>query len=157
MATNREEAEKSPAHEREHHGSKRDKTRPAAGEEIQQLIFTMKVATGAVIKIEKIDPSGKRHEVREKETAALVGKDNMHEIEAALDEAFEAGISSVLEPNSNEEPLEETEEETELRRVLLSHLISRGIRRRLQRRLVDRLILSRTLADADTARGPARH
>jgi len=156
MAMNREEPEKSSAHEREHHGSKREKTRPAAGEEIQQLIFTIKVATGAVIKIEKIDPSGKRREVPEKETVALVGKDNVHEIEAALDEAFEAGISSVLEPNSDEEPMEESAEETELRRVLLSHLIGRGIRRRLQRRLVDRLALSRTLADADTPRGPAR-
>ena len=156
MAINREEPEKNPAHEREHHGSKREKARPAAGEAIEQLIFTMRVATGAVIKIEKIDPSGKRHEVREKETVALVGKDNVHEIEAALDEAFEAGISSVLEPSSDEEPLEETEEETELRRVLLSRLIGRGIRRRLQRRLVDRLVLSRALADADTPRGPAR-
>jgi len=156
MATNREESAKNPTHEREPHGSKREKTRPEAGAETQQLIFTMSAATGAVIKIEKIDPSGKRREVPKEETVALAGKDNLHEIEAALDEAFEAGISSVLEPSSHEEPSDETEEETELRRVLLSHLIDRSIRRRLQRRLADRLVLSRTLADADAPSGPAR-
>ena len=156
MATHREEAAKNPASEREHHGSKREKARSEAAEETQQLIFTMNAATGAVIKIEKIDPSGKRGEVPKEETVALAGKDNLHEIEAALDEAFEAGISSVLEPGSGEEQLDETEEETELRRVLLSQLIDRSIRRRLQRRLVDRLVLSRTLADADEPRGPAR-
>jgi hypothetical protein len=156
MATHREESAKNPAHEREQHGSKREKARPDAGEEIQQLIFTMNAATGAVLKIEKIDPSGKRREVPKEETVALAGKDNLHEIEAALDEAFEAGISSVLEPSADEEPSDETEEEIELRRVLLSQLIDRSIRRRLQRRLVDRLVLSRTLADADAPGGPAR-
>jgi hypothetical protein len=160
MATHRDESAKNPTNEqepkREQHGSKREKSQSGTGEGIQQLIFTMNATTGAVIKIEKIDPSGKRREVPKEETVALAGKDNLHEIEAALDEAFEAGISSVLEPSSHEEPSDETEEETELRRVLLSQLIDRSIRRRLQRRLVDRLVLSRTLADADAPRGPAR-
>lgn len=137
--------EKNSAHEKEHQGSKR--SRHAGSSEIEQLIFTMNASTGDVIKIEKIDTAGKRREIPEKETVALAGKGNLHEIEDALDEAFEAGISSVLEPTAGDEPGDETEEETELRRVLLTRIIGRGVRRRLQRRLVQRLILSRALQD----------
>ncbi len=136
---------KGASHEKEQHGAKRERTRHAADGETEQLIFTLNAATGAVISIEKVDRDGKRHEVPKDETVALAGKGNLHEIEVALDEAFEAGISSVLAPTSEEEPQEETEEETELRRVLLTHIISRNVRRKLQRRLVQRLILSQTL------------
>ncbi len=144
--------EKAAPHEKEQHGAKRERTRHAPGGETEQLIFTLNAATGAVLSIEKIDLDGKRHEVAKEETIALAGKGNLHEIEVALDEAFEAGISSVLEPTSEDQPQDETEEhgeteeETELRRVLLTHIIGRDVRRRLQHRLVQRLLLSRTLA-----------
>jgi hypothetical protein len=74
-----------------------------------------------------------------------VDKQNLDEVEAALDEAFEAGICSVLDPGSEDETPEETAEEMELRRTLLKLIIGREVRRRLQRRIVQRLILSRTL------------
>ena len=78
------------------------------------------------------------------ETVELAGKQNLDEIEAALDEAFEAGIFSVLDPGGDGEATEESQEEMDLRRVLLKLVIGREVRRRLQRRLVQRLILSRT-------------
>ena len=93
-----------------------------------------------------VDPQGKRHEVHRDETIAITGKDSLHEIEAALDDAFEAGISSLLEPTGGDEPGEDSEEEKELRRILLMQIIDPDVRRRLQRRLVQRFILSRTLA-----------
>lgn len=151
MALHRENATKGAPHQKnsphgkEQHGARREKTRDAASGDTVQLIFTLNAATGAVINIEKVDRDGTRHEVPKDETAALAGKDNLHEIEAALDEAFEAGISSVLEPSSGDEPPDETEEETKLRRVLLTDIINRNVRQRLQRRLVQRLILSQTL------------
>lgn len=144
MPTARDDHAKGAAHEGQH-GAKRERTRHAAGDETKQLIFTLNAATGAIIKIEIVDASGKRKDIPREETVALAGKDNLHEIEAALDEAFEAGISSVFEPTDDDEPSDETEEEKELRRVLLMRLIGRNVRRRLQHRLVQRLILSRTL------------
>ena len=148
MAVAREDPAKGGAHEGQHSG-KRERTRHASshasGDETKQLIFTLNAATGAIIKIEIVDPAGKRKDIPREETVALAGKDNLHEIEAALDEAFEAGISSVFEPTDDDEPSDETEEEKELRRILLMHLIGRNVRRRLQHRLVQRLILSRTL------------
>jgi len=145
MSTARETAGKGAPHEKEHHSAKKERPRHAAHEDIQQLIFTLDVATGGVVKIEKIDSHGKRHEMPREETIALAGKDNLHEIEAALDEAFEAGISSVLEPAGDDESGDDSEEEMELRRILLTGIIGRDVRRRLQRRLIQRLILSRTL------------
>jgi hypothetical protein len=126
-------------------GAKRERARNGSNAETVQLVFTFHAATGAVAKIEKIDAAGKRREIEKDETLKLVGKDNLHEIEAALDEAFEAGISSVFEPEDDEEESAESEEETELRRVLLAGIVGRGVRRRLQRRLIQRLILSQTL------------
>lgn len=145
MSTARETAGKGAPHEKEHHNAKKERPRHAAHEDIQQLIFTLDVGTGGVVKIDKVDSAGKRHEMPREEAMALAGKDNLHEIEAALDEAFEAGISSVLAPAGDDGPDEETEEEMQLRRVLLTGIIGRDVRRRLQRRLVQRLVLSRTL------------
>jgi hypothetical protein len=144
MAIAREDPAKGSAHEGQH-SAERERTRHASGDETKQLTFTLNAATGAIIKIEIVDPAGKRKEIPREETVALAGKDNLHEIEATLDEAFEAGFSSVFEPTDDDEPSDETEEEKEFRRVLLTHLIGPNVRRRLQHRLVQRLILSRTL------------
>lgn len=143
MANSHDHPQKTVQHERDHHGAKRGRNGNTDG--TVQLVFTLNAATGAVAKIEKIDEAGKRREIEKNETLKLVGKDNFHEIEAALDEAFEAGISSIFEPEDEEEESLESEEETELRRVLLTGIIGRNVRRRLQRRLVQRLILSQTL------------
>lgn len=132
--------------EKEPQAAKREPTRPAAGEETEQLVFTLRPATGEVVRIEKVDSAGKRREIPKEETVELAGKQNLDEIEAALDEAFEAGIFSLLDPGSDDEPPDETGEDVELRRILLRLVIGREVRRRLQRRIAQRLILSRTAA-----------
>jgi hypothetical protein len=149
MATSSEGTEGAPP-EREPQATKRDATRSGGGEETEQLIFTLRAATGEIIRIDKIDAAGKRGELPKDEAVALVEKQHRDAVEAALDEAFEAGIFSVLGPGSEDETPEETTreesvEETELRRTLLKLIIGREVRRRLQRRIVQRLILSRTL------------
>ena len=67
----------------------------------------------------------------------------MSEIEDALEEAFEAGIRSLLDPKNEVEERPETEDELALRRELLTLVIGAGVRRRLQRRIVQRVALSR--------------
>ncbi len=76
----------------------------------------------------------------------LAGKQNHDEIEAALDEAFEAGIFSVLDPEGEDEAPEQSTEEMDLRRVLLKFIIGREVRRRLQQRIAQRLVLARALS-----------
>jgi hypothetical protein len=103
----------------------------------------MRAPTGEVVKVEKIDVGGNRHELTKEERTGLAGKNEVSEIEDALDEAFEAGICSLLDPRSEVEESSETGDEAALRRELLTLIIGAGVRRRLQRRIVQRLILSR--------------
>jgi hypothetical protein len=91
----------------------------------------------------KVDAGGNRHEVSKEEIAGLVGKNEVSEIEDALEEAFEAGIRSLLDPKDEVEERPETEDELALRRELLTLVIGAGVRRRLQRRIVQRVVLSR--------------
>ena len=116
---------------------------PAAGDGTEQFIFTMRAPTGEVVKVEKIDVGGNRHELSKEEIAGFVGKNEVSEIEDALDEAFEAGICSLLDPRNEVEERPETEDELALRRELLTLVIGAGVRRRLQRRIVQRVVLSR--------------
>ena len=70
----------------------------AAGsaEEIEQLVVTFNAAMGEIVKLEKVDKAGKREELTEEDCAKLAGEDEVEEIEAALGQAFEAGVALVL-------------------------------------------------------------
>lgn len=144
MGSTHENSGKASFHAKEHgrkHG--RDHAVEAAG----QLIFTVDAATGAITSLEKVDAHGKRREISREETVALTDKDSLREIEFTLDEAFEAGITSVLEPESAGLDLEgSSAEDNDLRHAMLEEIIGRRIRQRLQRRLVQKLILSKALA-----------
>ena len=132
-------------HAKEYRGKRRE--REHAAETAEQLVFTVNASTGTITKLEKVDAHGKHHEISVEETLALTDKDSLREIDVTLDEAFEAGITSVLEPESGGPDLEGfSAEDNELRHAMLEEIIGRSIRRRLQRRLVQKLILSKALA-----------
>jgi hypothetical protein len=125
---------------------KSEPARAASKDETEQFVFTRRVATGEVIKAEMIGSDGQRHAISPKEAAALVGKDELHEIESAIDEACEAGISGVLDLGWAHDDMPENEDEAALRRALLTVIIGAGARRRLQRRIAQRLMLSRAVS-----------
>jgi hypothetical protein len=112
-----------------------------AAEEEQQLVVTINPAMARIVRIEKLDNAGKRHELAEEEWARLVGEDEVEEIESALEEAFEAGIAGVLGEEYEEDEAYENDEEKALRRILLGGLVRRSVRRRI----LQRLVLSRLL------------
>src|SRR6516165_9371826 len=85
---------------KEQPASKDEPALPSAAEDIEQIIFTMRAATGEVVKVEKMDAGGNRHAASKEEIAGLVGHNEVKAIEEALDEAFEAGISSLLDPEN---------------------------------------------------------
>ena len=110
-------------------------------EDQQQLMVTINVPTGRIVRIEKLDNTGKRQELVEEEWAKLVGEDEVEEIEGALEDAFEAGVAGVLGEEYEEDEAYEDEEEKALRRILIGGLVRRSIRRRI----LQRLVLSRLL------------
>ena len=128
---------------RESPGSKRESARQGQNEETEQMVLTIGATTGDVVKIEKIDKAGKRDELSEEDCARLAGEDEVEEIEAALEEAFEAGIAGALSED-DEDDLDD--EERALRRLLIGGLLRRRpVLTRLRRRSLRRLLLRRLL------------
>jgi hypothetical protein len=107
---------------------------------MEQLIVTINPATGGIVKVEKIDKAGKHEELSEEESGRLVGEDEVEEIQAALDEAFEAAVVSVIGDGDQAEGEYEDDDEKAIRRFLISDLL---IPRAVRRRILHRLLLSR--------------
>ena len=114
----------------------------ASEEEMKQLVVTINPAKGGIVKVEKIDKAGKRDDLSEEECGRLVGEDEVEEIQAALDEAFEAAVVSVIGDEDQAEGEYEDDEEKAIRRFLISDLL---IPRAVRRRILHRLLLSRML------------
>ena len=127
--------------------SRREPSRSAQAEETEQLVVTIAAATGEVVKIEKIDKAGKRGDLSEGDCLKLAGEDEVEEIEAALEEAFEAGIAGALreEDETDDDEVDEVDE-VEGTRLVISGLLARGpVLGRLRRRTLQRLLLRRLL------------
>jgi hypothetical protein len=110
--------------------------------ETEQLVVTINPAIGGIVKVEKIDKAGKHEELSEEECGRLVGEDEVEEIEAALDEAFEAAVVSVIGGDDQAEEEFEDNGDKAIRRFLISDLL---IPRTVRRRILHRLLLSRML------------
>jgi hypothetical protein len=120
----------------------------SGADEAEQLIITLRLATGEIEKVEKLDSGGKLREVPTDEAFELAGTDDMKGIETALDDAFEAGIVSMLDPESDAEEShgsDQSTEDLELRRELLTLIIGSEVRRRLLRRIAGRIILNKRI------------
>ncbi len=121
----------------------------AAGsaEGIEQLVVTFNATMGEIVKLEKVDKAGKREELSEEDCARLAGEDEVEEIEAALGQAFEAGVALVLGDAKEEESAEDDDaEETAFRQLLIGALLKRHpVRSRLLHQLLLRRLLLRRL------------
>jgi hypothetical protein len=109
-------------------------------EEMAQFVVTINRSKGGIVRVEKIDKAGKHEELSEEECGRLVGEDEVEEIQAALDEAFEAAVVSVIGEDDQAEG--EDDEEQAIRRFLISDLL---IPRAVRRRILHRLLLSRMI------------
>jgi hypothetical protein len=113
----------------------------------KQLVLTLGVPDGDVIKVEKLEKSGQRREVSEEEFAALAGEEAT-ELGEALEEAYSAGITDAINNELSEAEEDEEEEEEILRRFILRRaagrqLLRRGVRRFILRRLIRREAMQR--------------
>jgi hypothetical protein len=110
-----------------------------AAEEEQQVVVT--INSGRIVKVEKVDKSGKRQELAEEDLTKLAGEDELEEIESSLEESFEAGVAVALGEEYDADEADEDEEEKSVRRLLLGGLLRRKVRQRiLQRMVVGRLL-----------------
>lgn len=118
-------------------------------EEEQQVLVT--INSGRIVKVEKVDKSGKRQELAEEDLTKLAGEDELEEIESSLEESFEAGVAVALGEEYDVDEADEDEEEKSVRRLLLGGLLRRKVRQRiLQRMVVGRLLHGASKAAVST-------
>jgi hypothetical protein len=110
--------------------------------EEEQVVVTIDAPTGKIVRVEKIDKAAKRQELTEEEWAKLVGDDEVEEIEAALEETFEAGVAAVLGEEYEDDEAYEDDEGKALRRLLIAGLLRR---RPVHGRILQRILVSRFL------------
>jgi hypothetical protein len=98
------------------------------------VVVTLKAGTGAIVKIEAVEPDGSRHELAPEDAARLAPEDPNSTLESIIHEAFEAGLACVLGGNSEQAAAEaaaEGKEEAELHDALLDSLIAHSPAKRL--------------------------
>jgi hypothetical protein len=139
--------------EKESAASRREPSRLGSADETEQLVMTVSTATGDIVKIERLDKAGKREELSDAQCAELAGDDEVEEIEAGLEEAFEAGVAATLGEDD-----EGADDEEAIERLLIGRLIERrpglrGLRRRFLHRLLLRRLLRRRIVQRRVAEG----
>ena len=105
-----------------------------------QIIVTLSLPKGEVVRVEKFAKSGKRHEVSQKEFAALAGRDEMDDLGAALEEIYAAGISDAMD-----DAFDDFSDTDEIDRFILQEAAGREFARRGVRKLIVRKVLRRGL------------
>jgi hypothetical protein len=110
-----------------------------------RLAFTLDANNGEIIKIESVDTAGQRRELSKTERQDLAKERLGAGVEALLDQAFEAGIASLLGDGNAKEDLSETEDEAGVRQILLNALMEGTPAARVRRPEVLRQAIMQTL------------
>jgi hypothetical protein len=118
----------------------------------ERLAFTLDTSSGEVSKLESVDAAGHRSELSAKEKADLAKGTRELDLEALIEQAFEAGIACVL--GEEDKNGSETKEDADLRRILLKPLIEASSAAKLMRAEVLRRAIVQTLIQ-DTIGGSA--
>jgi hypothetical protein len=102
----------------------------------KELVLTLSIPDGEVLKVETLEKSGQRHELSEEEFAALAGEDDAEDV--SPEEAYAAGITDGSDAGFELDEEGDDEEEIErsiLREMVTRQLLRRGVRRFILRRL----------------------
>jgi hypothetical protein len=134
--------------------SKTTAAEPAANADLVSV--TIEPASGRLVKVERVDAAGVRHELSKEDRARLAGPEAKATLQSVLEQAFEAGIECVLGDSGLKEAAE-SQEDAELSRVLLRALFERsGAGRLMQGEVLNRAIVGALIEDAATS-GAAAH
>lgn len=109
----------------------------------RELVLTLSIPDGEVVKAEMLDKSGQRRELSEEEFADLAGED---EEEISPEEAYAAGIADASEEDELELDDEGGMDEEALERFILREMVARQLLRRGVRRLILRRLRKRKMS-----------
>ena len=110
---------------------------------LMTVTITIDAESAEVVRVEGVDATGARHELSAEEKANFMKERREERVAALVEQAFEAGIASVLGVgDEEEEKTQESPEDVEFRRELLAPLIERsGLGNLKERPALNRAIL----------------
>jgi len=110
---------------------------------LMTVTITIDAESAEVVRVEGVDATGARHELSDEEKASFISQRRDERVAALVEQAFEAGIASVLGvEEEEEETTQESPEDAEFRRQLLAPLIERsGLGQLTERPALNRAIL----------------
>jgi hypothetical protein len=108
--------------------------------------------TGEIVKVEKVEGTNTRRDLRDDDTVSLTGQ-TTPTLDALIERAFEAGIACVLGVQAGHAEAEESDEEADLRRALLMPLMEgTWAKDLLEREVLGKAILASAIAHVTAAR-----
>ena len=116
--------------------------RPSKQTDTKELVLTLSVPDGEVIKVEMLDKSGQRKELSEEEFADLISED---EEEISPEEAYAVALADVSDEDEFELDEEGGADEEALERFILREMIARQLLRRGVRRFILRRLRKREM------------
>jgi hypothetical protein len=110
---------------------------------LMTVTITIDADSAEVVRVEGVDATGARHELSDDEKSSFIQERRDERVAALVEQAFEAGIASVLGVgDEEEEKTPESPADAEFRRQLLAPLIERsGLGNLRERPLLNRAIL----------------
>jgi len=110
---------------------------------LMTVTITIDAESAEIVRVEGVDATGARHELSDDEKASFIKERRDERVSALVEQAFEAGIASVLGVGDDEEEkVQESPEDAEFRRQLLAPLIEQsGLGHLRERPLLNRAIL----------------
>jgi hypothetical protein len=124
--------------------------RPSKQTGTKELVLTLSVPDGEVVKVEMLEKSGQRKELSEEEFADLTSED---EDEISPEEAYAIGIADVSDEDEFEFDEESGADEEALERFILREMIARQLLRRGVRRFILRRLRKREMIRTQGRRG----
>lgn len=116
------------------------------------VAFTVDIGTGNVVTIEGVGAGGERRALSEEARSSLADQARRTNLNAVVEQAFQAGIDCVLGEDTSPAAAVEAEGEAQLQRVLLTSLIERSAAKRLlQREVLGPAIVGSLIANAASA------
>jgi hypothetical protein len=129
-------------------------TAPKKKQPQTQIVLTLAGSNGDVVKVERLEKSGERHEISDHELVVLVGDEDSEDIGTVLEEAYSAGLTDALDHEMDEER-EEQEIFRRLKQAAGRQLLRRSVHGFILRRIFRRELQHR--GSGQTTRGRIPH
>jgi hypothetical protein len=125
-----------------------------------QVVVTLKVSDGSILKVEAVDSGGARHDLTAADAATFLGDRSTGTVAGLVHQAFEAGIACILDELNGESGADDASDENGddalLHEELLGALIEQSPARRLLRREVLNGALLGTIFSEASGAAPAQ-